>query len=187
MQDSPDPQRKQEVVPQAPEEIATPSGRLERIEAAVKLIADDLQTTSTAAQVIEAEQARRLLTAVALGISATSVLALLSLAAIFPVLSADLLGLALAMSLIFLGSVLDLLAWSFFRTAINIAIQNRDFSDIALRSGPGFHLFQPRYWAKLRRTSPDLFFHHVVRYSSIAIYIIGILYIIRVLVPFYTR
>lgn len=185
MKNSSDPSREQESP--APVETQTPSERLERIEAAVKLVADHLQATSIGAQIIETEQTRRVLIAVALGISATSILALLSLAAIFPAVSSHLLGLALAMSLILLGSVLDLSAGNFVRTAINKAIQDRDFSGVALLSNPGFRLLRPRYWAKLRQASPDLFFHQLARYSALIIYIVAILYILWVVISLYSR
>jgi hypothetical protein len=184
-EDSAVPERGQGDEAAAAEATEPPSPSLERIEAAVRLVANHLQVTSRAAQVLEAEQPRITLTAVALGISATSVLALISLSVILPRLSTDLLGLALAMSLIFLGSVLDLSAGASLRKAVNRAIQGRDPSDIALERGPWFRLLQAEYWTKVRQMSPDLFFYYIVRASTLVIYAIAVSYMLWAVISLY--
>lgn len=156
----------------------TPPESLERIEAALKLVVDHLNVSARAAQVLEPEQARIVLAAVALGISATSVLALLSLAAILPAVAPSLLGVAMAMALIFLGSVLDLSSATSLRKAVNKAVQERQSSGLALERGSWWRLFQAGYRAELRRISSDLLFYRWVRLATVVIYIIGVVYMI---------
>lgn len=154
------------------------SGRLARMEAALRLVVDHIHTTSRAAELIQAEQTRTVLTAMGLGISATSILALLSLSAVFPDRSAGLLGLSQAMSLLFLGSALDLSAGGFLRKAVTRAMQRQDGSDVVLQGGPWYQVLQSGFWGSVRRSSTDLFFFWLTRSGAAIVYVIGLVYML---------
>ncbi len=151
-------------------------GRLARMEAALRLVVDHIHTTSRAAELIQAEQTRTVLTAMSLGISATSILALLSLSAVFPDRSTGLLGLTQAMSLIFLGSALDLSAGGFLRKAVTRALQTQDGSDVTLQGGPWYQVLRRSFWGPVRRSSSDLFYFWLTRSGAVVVYVIGLVY-----------
>lgn len=166
----------------APEDAQDMSARLERIEAALKLVSQHLHATTRTAQVLGGQQVRATLAAVVLGISATSILALWSITALFPALLINLLRLSLGMSLLLLASVIDLWSGTFLRKAANIAILEQDPSRIGAQPGPFRRFFHRSYWANMRQKSSDLFHYHMVRYSSLALYIAGVALLIWALV-----
>lgn len=152
--------------------------RIQRVEASLKLVLDHLQTMTRGGEILEMEYSRSVLSSIALGISAVSIIALWSISLLAPERAADIVRFTIGMSFLFLASVVDLAAAPLLRRAINRAIAEQDQSLLDVRKGGWYRWFFPRYWSTLKRTSNVIFYHEIVRRSAFALYIVALGFLI---------
>ncbi|MCL0076743.1 hypothetical protein M1O12_01775 [Dehalococcoidia bacterium] len=160
---------------QEPQQVAE---RLGRMEAALELVLDHLQSQTEGTQILEIEHSHSMLSSIALGISAVSLIALWSIATIYPDIATGILRFTIGMSLIFLAAVVDLASASILRRAVGRAMLAKDPSRLVFGRGPWYRPFLPGYWARIKREVPDFFHHQIARYSALAIYLVALAFLI---------
>ncbi|MDY6912525.1 MAG: hypothetical protein SVM79_09230, partial [Chloroflexota bacterium] len=79
--------------------------RLERVEAALELLLDHLETSTRGTEILEAEHSRSLLSSIALGFSAIALIALWSIDLARDDIDIDLIRFTIGMSFLLLASV----------------------------------------------------------------------------------
>jgi len=158
-----------------PQQVAE---RLGRMEAALNLVLDHLQSQTEGTQMLESQHSHSMLSSIALGFSAVALIALFTIATIYPVFATGVLRFAVGMAVMFLAAVFDLISASLLRRAVTRAMMAKDPSRLVFERGQWFHLFTPSYWARLRREVPDFYHHQVARYLSLAIYITALAFLI---------
>ena len=159
--------------------------RLERMEAALDLMLNHLQSQTEGSQMLEAEHSHSMLSSIAIGISAVALIALFTLAAIHYEHAAGIIRFTIGMSLMFLAAVVDLASASLLRRAVSRAVLVKDPSRlIFVGRGPWYRPLMPRYWSTIKREAPDFFHHQLVRYSSFLIYVIALSFLIWAMIRF---
>ncbi len=152
--------------------------RLGRVEAALGMVLDHLQALTEGTQILEVEHSRSMLSSIALGFSAVALIALWSIAIIYPDIATGMIRFNIGMALIFLAAVVDLASASILRRAVGKAMLNKDPSRLVLGQGPWYRPLLPGYWARIRREVPDFFHHQIARYSALLIYLIALAFLI---------
>jgi len=162
-------------------EAATPSSRkekttdrLERVESALKLVLDHLETLRKGSETLEAHQSRTLLSSIALGISSVSIIALWSIAILYPDRFTEILRFSIGMSLVFLASAIDLGSTPLLRRAVSRAISENDQSRLVLGQGSWHRFFVPSYWAMMKKTSSPFFYHQILRCTAFVVYVVAL-------------
>ena len=159
--------------PDTPGESQEVPERLERVEAALRLVLDHLQTVTKGTEILEAEHSRSILSSIALGISAVALLALWSIAILYPDIATDILRFSIGMSLLFLAAVVDLASAPLLRKAVNRAVLEKDPSRLILGQGYWYRFLLFGYWARIKSESPNFFSYQVVRCSAFVIYLVA--------------
>ncbi|MFP3975018.1 MAG: hypothetical protein ACLFVK_02210 [Dehalococcoidia bacterium] len=175
------PERGNQPDPNAPdtaEQTQDVNERVQRVEASLKLVLDHLQTMTRGGEILEIEYSRSVLSSIALGISAVSIIALWSISVLAPERAIDILRFTLGMSLLFLASVVDLAAAPLLRRAINRAIAEQNPSLLTVRKGGWYRWLFPKYWATLKKTSNVIFYHEIVRRSAFVLYVVALGFLI---------
>lgn len=149
--------------------------RLDRTEAALRLVVGHLQAATRGNEIMSAEQTRIVLPAVGLGVSATAIIALWSIASGSPELAGRVLRFSLAMSLLFLASAVDVSSAAFLRRAVSKAVQQQEPDHPALHRDPWHRALRPGTWASARAASPDLLAHRVLRGAALVVYVLALL------------
>jgi len=152
--------------------------RLERVEAALGLVLDHLQSMTEGTQILEVEHSRSMLSSIALGISAVALIALWSIATLYPDIATGILRFTIGMSVMFLAAVVDLASASILRRAVGRAMLDKDPSRLVLGQGPWYRPLMPGYWSRIKREVPDFFHHQLARYSALAIYLVALAFLI---------
>ena len=147
--------------------------RLERVEAALGLVLDHLQTVTKGTEIIDAEHTRSLLSSIALGISAVALIALWSIAISLPDIAADILRFSIGMSLLFLAAVVDLASVPFLRKAINRATLEKDPSRLLLGQDSWYRVFSLNYWKEIKKDSSDFYHYQLVRCFALLFYLLA--------------
>lgn len=154
--------------------------RLERVEAALALLADHLQTSTKGSEILEAEHSRSLLSSIALGFSAIALIAIWSIDLARDDVDVDLVRFTIGMSLLLLASAVDLLSASLLRKAVHRAILEKEPSQLVLWHGQGHwnRFLKSSYWATIKDQSPEFYRHQLMRHSALAIYILAGVFLI---------
>lgn len=148
--------------------------RLERVESALKLVLDHLETMRRGSETIEAQHSRTLLSSIAFGISAISIIALWSIAVLNDDRFTEILRFSLGMSLVFLASALDLASTPILRRAVHRAISEKDPSFLILGKGPWYRFFLPSYWNSLKEEANSFFHYQILRCTAFTLYIVAL-------------
>jgi len=107
-----------------------------------------------------------------------SLIALWSIATIYPDIATGIVRFTIGMSLIFLAAVVDLTSASLLRRTVGRAMLAKDPSRLVLGRGPWYRPFLPGYWARIKREVPDFFHHQLLRYSALAMYLVALAFLI---------
>ena len=152
--------------------------RLERVEAALGMVLDHLQTVTKGSEILDAARTRNMLSSIALGISAVALIAFASIASTRPEISIDISRFSIGMAMLFLAAVLDLASGMLLQRAINGAIFRKDPTLLNNWQGPWHRFLRLNYWTRLKKTSIAAFYYQAVRGSAFAVYLMsGILMI----------
>lgn len=145
--------------------------RLERVEAALGLLTDHMQTSAKGSEILEAEHSRSMLASLAFGFSAISLIAMWSIDLVIEDDDVDLMKFTIGMALLLFAAVVDLFSASLLRTAVHNAILEKEPSDLVIWRAARQRVFQIDYWATLKKESPEFYRHRIMRVISMASYI----------------
>lgn len=154
------------------------SERLERVEAALGLVMNHLQTVTKGSEILEASRARNMLSSIALGFSSIALIVLGGVEASDIDTSIDISRFSLGMALLFLASVLDLASGMLLHRAISGAVLNKDPKLMASWQGTWRRFLQVSYWSELKRESRTIYYCQVVRCSAFVVYLIAGVFLI---------
>ena len=147
--------------------------RLERVEAALGLLLDHLQTVTKGTEILEASRTRNMFSSIALGFSAIALIVFGGITASDPDISVDVSRFSLGMALLFMASVLDLSSGMILQKAINGAVVRRDPTPLADWQGPWQRFFRIGYWLKIKRQSSSVFYYQLIRAAAFVCYILA--------------
>lgn len=159
--------------PEAGGETEPPREKLERVEAALSLLLDHMQTSTRGSEILEAEHSRNLLSSIALGLSAVALLALWSIALAREDIELNLMRFTIGMALLLLAAVTDLASSPLLRRAINRAVLEKDPSSVVLTRRSWRSWFHGEYWRSIKVQSPDFYHHQLARFTALIVYIVA--------------
>lgn len=145
--------------------------RLERVEAALGLLTDHMQTSTKGSEILEAEHSRSMLASLAFGFSAISLIAMWSVDLAIEDDDVELMKFTIGMALLLFAAVVDLFSASLLRTAVHKAILEKEPSDLVIWKAARQRIFQINYWSTLKKESPEFYRHRIMRAISMASYI----------------
>ncbi|MCL0065482.1 hypothetical protein M1N79_01140 [Dehalococcoidia bacterium] len=160
---------------QEPQQLAE---RLGRMEAALELVLDHLQSQTEGTQILETQHSHSMLSSIALGFSAVALIALFTIATIYPDFATGILRFTIGMAVMFLAAVVDLTSASLLRRAVVRAMLAKDPSRLVFGRGHWYRPLMPGYWSRIKREVPDFFHHQLARYSALVIYVIALAFLI---------
>ena len=154
--------------PEAPEE------RLERVEAALKLLLEHMHTSTRGSEILESNHARSLLSSIAFGFSAIALIAMWSIDLASEDIEVELVRFTIGMSFLLLASVIDLTSTSLLRQAVNKAILGKDSSSLVLwQESSWYRFFHPSYWTQMKQKSTDFYHHQITQCVALITYILA--------------
>ncbi len=163
---------------EAPDETEVPQERLERVEAALRLLLEHMQTSTRGSEILEDEHSHSLLASIAFGFSAIALIAMWTIDLASEDVDIDILRITIGMALILFASTVYLLAASLLRKAVNRAILEKDPSRLDICQSPWHHLFKKDYWATIKQSSSDFYNYQIARCVALVIYIIAGIFLI---------
>ncbi len=153
--------------------------RLERIEAALKLLLEHMRTSTRGSEILEGHYTRSLLSSIAFGFSAISLIAMWSIDLASDEVNVELLRFTIGMSFLLLASVVDLASVSLLRKVVNRAVLEKDPSVIVIWQERSLHrFFRLSYWTQIKRESPDFYHHQLAHCAALVIYIVAGVFLI---------
>ena len=161
------------------EKPEAPGERLERVEAALKLVLEHMQTSTRGSEMLESQHTRSLLSSIAFGFSAISLIAMWSVDLASEEIDVELLRFTIGMSFLLLASVVDLTSARLLNKAVNRAILEKDPSSLVIwEEGSWQRFFQIGYWIQLKQKSIDFYHYQLARCVALVVYIVAGVFLI---------
>ncbi|MDD5093221.1 MAG: hypothetical protein PHV74_02435 [Dehalococcoidia bacterium] len=153
--------------------------RLERVEAALGLVLDHLQTVTKGTEILESIRIRNMLSSIALGFSAIALIIVGSISASdSEVFSVDVSRFAIGMALLFLAAVLDITSGMLLHRTISGALVKKDPTPMIDWQGPWHRFFRPSHWINLKKESAAVFYYQAMRCSAFTVYLLAGVFLI---------
>ncbi len=153
--------------------------RLERVEAALKLLLEHMQTSTRGSDILESYHSRNILSSIAFGFSAIALIAMWSIDLASEDVNVELLRFTIGMSFLLLASVVDLASASLLRRAVTRAVVEKEPSSLVIWQESSWYRFlRLSYWYKLRQQSKDFYHHQLAHCASLVIYIVAGIFLI---------
>jgi len=151
-----------------------PEERLERVEAALKLLLEHMQTSSRGSEILEAQHTSNLLASIAFGFSSIALIAMWSIDLASEDIDVELLRFTIGMSFLLLASVIYLTSTTLLRQAVNRAILEKDPSRLIIwQQGPWQRFLKPSYWTQMKQISINFYHYQIARCAALITYIVG--------------
>ncbi len=147
--------------------------RLERVEAALRLLLDHTRTSTKASEVLESNHSRDLLSSIAFGFSAVALIAMWTIDLAVEDSDIKIIEITVALSLFLLASAVDLLSGSLLRKAVQKAIVEKEPSRLVIWQGSWHRLFKISYWRMIRLESDDFYYQQITRCASFTLYLLA--------------